>query len=771
MRIVKILLITLLIAILAAASFTAYVWIRYKLITSEKPALMPAHLKSTHTAAAYVNPFIGTGGIYYLCGNNFPGASLPFGVMRLSPETSSMITGKRALNYSGYYYADPHIIGFSHTRLVGTGAVDGGHFLVFPTSANKIGHLKKNQRKQKFSHKNERAYPGYYSVHFKKPNIHAELTSSMRSGVHRYTFGSDIDPGLIIDISHAMGDRPSNGAQVVMHEDQRSFQGKVKTYGTFASRYGGIEVFFAAQFNRPFSKGGVWKDDQFEPGIKEATGDDLSIAFGFEEGQNIELKMAISHVSIENAWENLKAETGEKNFDDIAGEALERWEQQLGLARISGGSEEDKFNFYTALYRSFQMPSVFNDVNGEYKGFDKNIHKAEGFQYYTDMSLWDTFRTTHPLYTLLIPGAQLDMVKSFMKMAEQGGWLPRWPSGYGYTNSMLGTPADITITETYLKGIKEFDTLAAFQLMLNTARSIPPPGSAFSGRRGNDSCVLYDYCPSDSMTQAVSRTFEYGWSDYAISLFAEAMGFEEEARTFRKYARNYQHLWDAETRYFRPRKANGEFEEAFKPLLLTYLDSDGKYTNDYVEGSALQWKWAAFYDTKGKIDLLGGPEIFVEELNDFFEKADPAIGKYNPGPYYWHGNQPDIHAAYMFNDAGRPDLTQKWVRWILQNKYKNEAYGLDGNDDGGTLSAWHVLSALGIYPVAGSDEYHIGAPLFEKAVLTLPGGELTIEAKNYGANNMFVNKVVLNGLELDRTRIKHHEIASGGKLVFHMKHP
>jgi predicted alpha-1,2-mannosidase len=619
-KIFKILLFTVLFIIVSTGLFVGYVWFRYHNITSAKPELMPDQLRKIYPASAYVNPFIGTGGIYYLCGNNFPGVSLPFGVMRLNPETSSMITGRKALNYSGYYYADPYIIGFSHTRLVGTGAVDGGHFLVFPARAEQIGTLRRERRRYSFTHKNEQAYPGYYAVHFNRPDIHAELTATQRTGLHRYTFDSDQSPGILIDISHAMGDRHSEGAVLQILEDNRSFQGKVKTFGTFASRFGGVEVYFAARFNRPFSQQGIWIDDTYISDQTFAEEDDLTAAFGFDKASHVELRLAISHVSLENAWENLESETGGKDFDDITREGLETWEKQLGLALVSGGTEEDKYNFYTALYRSFQMPSLYNDVNGEYKGFDKKIHKAEGFQYYSDMSLWDTFRTTHPLYTLLMPDAQLDMVRSFLKMAEQGGWLPRWPSGYGYTNSMLGTPADITITETYLKGIKDFDTLAAFQHMLNTARSIPPPGSAFSGRRGNDSCVLYDYCPSDSMTQAVSRTFEYGWSDFAISLFAEAMGFEEDASAFRQYARNYQHLWDAETRYFRPRKANGEFEEAFKPLLLTYLDSDGKYTNDYVEGSALQWKWAAFYDAKGKIELLGGPEIFVEELNDFLKK-------------------------------------------------------------------------------------------------------------------------------------------------------
>ena len=368
------------------------------------------------------------------------------------------------------------------------------------------------------------------------------------------------------------------------------------------------------------------------------------------------------------------------------------------------------------------MPTVFNDANGDYLGFDRQVHKASGFRYFTNLSLWDTFRTTHPLYTLIAPQDQRDMLTSLVKMLEQGGWLPRWPSGHGYSNSMLGTPADIVIADAYLKGVRDFDVTNAYQAMRRTALAPTPPGAAFSGREGVKEYLQYGYCPAGLVGK--SRHTDAGileWANRAISLLAEALGYAEDAALFHQHSESYRNVWNPRTQYFQPRDARGSFVEPFKPLLLPYLDRKGKYTKDYVEGSPLQWRWGAPFDAEGLIALFQSREYFVQELDNFFAKADPTLGRWNPGPYYWHGNEPDIHAAYLFDEAGRPDLTQKWVRWIMDHKYSNRYDGLDGNDDGATLSAWYVFSALGLYPVAGTDRYELGAPLFEKAEVSFEG--------------------------------------------------
>jgi predicted alpha-1,2-mannosidase len=319
-----------------------------------------------------------------------------------------------------------------------------------------------------------------------------------------------------------------------------------------------------------------------------------------------------------------------------------------------------------------------------------------------------------------------------------------------------------------LKGIRDFDVERAYQAMRQTALAPTGPGAAFSGRQGIEQYLKYKYCPSGPVRESVARTLEFGWADHAISRLAEALGYQADAELFLEHSRYYRNLWNPATQYFQPRDPQGKFFEPFKPLLLTYFDRKGKYTRDYVEGSALQWRWGAPYDAPGLIALFKSREYFVDELNNFFARSDPTLGAWSPGPYYWHGNQPDIHAAWLFNEAGRPDLTQKWVRWILGNKYDNTYVGLDGNDDGGTLSAWYLFGALGFYPVAGSDKYELAGPLFERAELKLKDKPLVIVAENYAPDRYYVRKVWLNDQPLDRAWITHAELSQGGTLRFSM---
>jgi predicted alpha-1,2-mannosidase len=485
------------------------------------------------------------------------------------------------------------------------------------------------------------------------------------------------------------------------------------------------------------------------------------------EGAVVELKVALSYVSIANARANLDSEAGRFGFDEIVDKAKYRWEDKLSRIRVEGGTEKERTIFYTALYHSLQMPTAFNDLNGEYLGFDGKIHKASGFTYYTDMSLWDTFRTTHPLFILIASEDQHDMVVSLVEMARQGGYLPRWPCGNGYSNSMFGTPADMVIAETYLKGIRDFDVETAYQAMRKTALG-PTSKSRFSGRGEIVNYLKFHYCPSDLGDESVAKTLEYSYADHSIALLAEALGHHEDAELFAGHARSYRNLWNPMTQYFQPRNSHGSFDEAFRPLLLTYLDRGGKYTRAYVEGSALQWRWGAPFDADGLVKLFRSREYFVHELEDFFSHSVPEVGK-NPNAYYWHGNQPDIYAAYLFNAAGRPDLTQKWVRWILDVKYGDGENGVDGNDDGGTLSAWYVLSSLGLFPTAGSDKYQLASPIWKRAEIQMGvRHSLVITAENASPKNVYVRKVWLNDKPLDRRWLKHGEIAGGGVLRFEM---
>jgi predicted alpha-1,2-mannosidase len=407
-------------------------------------------------------------------------------------------------------------------------------------------------------------------------------------------------------------------------------------------------------------------------------------------------------------------------------------------------------------------------VNGDYIGFDKKVHKAVNFRYFTDLSLWDTFRTIHPLFTLIATKDQRDMMVSLTRMCEQGGVLPRWPSGCGYTGSMLGASADIVLAESYLKGITDFDAESAYQAMRKAALAIDIPKEGFKPRENMTECLKYRYCPADLMDEAVSKTLEYAYADDAVSKLAMALGHREDAIMFSEHSEYYRNIWNPKTQYFQPRNSTGEFVEKFKPLMLVYLDPDNEYTDDYVEGSALQWRWALFFNGEGLVSLFRDKEYFVNELNDFFAKSDSTVGSWYPGPYYWHGNEPDIHAAYLFNYAGRPDLTQKWARWILDNKYKPDYDGIDGDDDAGTLSAWYIFSSLGFYPVAGSDIYQVGAPLFRKAEVKTGDKTLTIITENYAPQNKYVRRLWLNDKQVDRSWLKHSELINGGTLRFEM---
>ncbi len=533
----------------------------------------------------------------------------------------------------------------------------------------------------------------------------AELTATSRVGGPSLHVSEGPTPHLQIHVTSAWGKGRSTEGEVRVLADAHEVEGAVRTFGTFSGRHGGGKVYFVARSSRPFKEFATWTGEIFARDNAAATGDDVGVDLTLQKDgaqPAVELKVAISYVSIKNARENLEAEAADQNFDQVLAKARQLWEEKLSLARVEGGTEKQQRIFYTGLYHSFVMPTVFNDVNGDYLGFDGQVHRATGFTYYTDMSLWDTFRTIHPLYTLMAPREQRDMVVSLVEMARQGGYLPRWPSGSGYTNSMFGTPADIVIADTYLKGIRDFDVETAYQAMCKTALGPTSPGARFSGRKGIEDYLKYEYCPADLMSQAVSRTLEYCYADHAISRLAETLGHQEDAALYEKHAQYYRNLWNPETQYFQPRDSQGRFVEEFRPLLLTYADAGKKYTDDYVEGNALQWRWAVTFDAAGLISLFKSREYFIEELEEFFSKSEPEVGV-RPNSYYWHGNQPDIYAAYLFNAADRPDLTQKWVRWILDKKYGDAENGLDGNDDGGTLSAWYVLSSLGLYPTAGSD--------------------------------------------------------------------
>jgi predicted alpha-1,2-mannosidase len=758
-------ILALLLAILLVLPVLSMVSLRlyYLHIVGQTPGNLAVPVQ-TGELGAHVNVFSGTGGWPWVCAHNNPSAMTPFGMVRLGPDTQCMILNKTALNTSGYYYGDNKLRGFSHTRFIGTGMTMGENVRVLPAVASHADRLLKapeSERYVRFSHGKETGFPGYYAVYLPQDDVLAELTATPHCGFHRYTFKKGENPHLLVDVSSAVERREKPEANFEIVPGANEIHGAV---------LGGMPLYFVARFNRPFAGYGTWTGRECHPDAKEASGKGVGadLSFAYDAGNPaVEMQIAFSYVSLANARLNFDAEMLNHSFEEVFNATRDAWEKRFSSIRIAGGTETQKRIFYTALFRCFEMPTRFADVNGEYVGFDQQTHKQEGFQYYTDFSLWDTFRTVHPLYTLIAPSDQRDMMVSLIEMAKIDKGLPRWPAGCHDTGSMIGTPSDVAVSEAYLKGIRDIDIETAYQAMCQTALHGRAPGANSCSRDGLEYYLQYHYCPADKMGESIAKTLEYTWSDYAISQLAEALGKKDDAALFAEHSQYYRNVWNPATQYFQPRDTQGVFQD-FKPLMLTYGDFNHKWASAYLEGSGLQWRWGVPFDPDGLIALFSSREYFLSELESYFEKSTAPMGAWNPGPYYWHGNEPYIHAPYLFNHVGRPDLTQKWVRWICDTMHSDDYVGLAGNDDAATLSAWYVFNALGYYPIAGTVRYELAAPLFDRAEVQMGANKLTVIAENQSPKNCYVKRVLLNDVPLDRTYLTHDEIAKGGTLKFEM---
>ena len=698
----------------------------------------------------YVDPFIGTGGIPWTAGMLSPAATVPFGSVRLGADTS-FIGGAYIVktNTSGYYYEHAHIKGFSHSRLSGTGAEDYCNFRFIPHSGDNKPAI------MSYSHKNETASVGYYSVYLPTVGCLAEMTADVHTGVHRYTFYDNDDAKIYIDLNSGAGKTTTRGGYAEYDEESGVISGGCVLHGAFSDRYDGLPVYFVAVADKQIKS-------------CEIADGGADINFGSLCGESVEIKVGISFVSEENAMLNLKAETDGLDFDAVRKNAADEWEKSLSVIDIEG-SDETKTVFYTALYHAMIMPTNFTDVNGEYLGFDKKVDVAEGYTYRTDMSLWDSCRTTHPLYTLIAQDIQTDCLNSLVDMAEKGGALPRWPMGAGYAGSMMGDTANIVIAESYLKGITDFDVETAYEYMKKSSDGpVPKVGRNYVELYNEYGYVPQDIAPGD---ESVSRSIEYAWEDGAIASLAAALGKTEDAKAYADKSMYYKNLFNPETKYFQARNSDGSFVWNFNPYITAFYDAVmiKKFADCYCEGSARQWRWNALHDIDGMIELFGSKEYFVSELEDFMEDASLSRAAIDPGHGFWVGNQHDIHTPYLFSNAGRADLTQKWVRWTLKNRFSSDVNGLDGNDDGGTTSTWYIFSAMGFYPLAGTDKYWIGSPNVDKAEITLSNGNvLKITANNQSDKNVYVSSVTLNGNKLEGTYITHEQLMAGGELVFEM---
>lgn len=719
-------------------------------------------------------------------GHTFPGATVPFGAVQLSPETDTIsyeLNGKYngdVYKYcAGYRYEDKTITGFSHTHFSGTGHSDLGDFLIMPTT----GQLKLNPGtasnpesgyRSRFSHNDEISEAGYYKVKLQDYNILAELTATTRVGVHRYTFPKSDQAHIILDLMAGIYNyNDKNVWTYVRVNDDKTITGYRQTNGWARTR----TVYFAMKFSKPFKSygqknydgkrvyNGFWRKFDQNKNFPEIAGKQIRMYFDFDTQENeaIEVQLAISPVSQANAMENLEKETGSLSFEQVKAKAQEDWNKELNKIVIKG-TEDQKVNFYTAMYHTFINPTIYMDANGEYKGLDQNIHKAEGFTNYTTFSLWDTYRALHPYFNIIQPKRNADMVKSMMAHYEQSSlkMLPIW-SHYANENwCMSGYHSVSVIADAIIKGNYTGDAKAALMACVATANK--------RNYEGIGDYIDKGYIPAEKNGTSVSNTLEYAYDDWAIAQLAKHLGETEIYNKFIKRSENWRNNFDKTTGFMRPRIADGSFKKDFD-LLSTHGQG-------FIEGNSWNYSFFVPHNPEGLIQQMGGKQKFASKLDklfsmhlpdEFFADTEDITREGIIGGYV-HGNEPAHHVAYFYNWSGQPWKTQKQVRHILEMQYKSTPDGLGGNDDTGQMSAWYILSSLGFYPVApGSEDYAIGSPAVNNAVLTLENGKnFEIEAVNQSPENVYVQKILLNGKEIKNFTLKHSDIMNGGKIVFYM---
>tara|TARA_R110002012_G_scaffold291564_1_gene486082 strand:+ start:94841 stop:97771 length:2931 start_codon:yes stop_codon:yes gene_type:complete len=696
--------------------------------------IIPA--KKDKNLTTYVNPFIGTGGH----GHTYPGATMPFGMMQLSPDTR--LDGWDGC--SGYHYSDEYIYGFSHTHLSGTGVSDYGDILLMPTNHiqfNNGSDGKKGYRAH-FSHNNETAEPGFYKVHLDSTNIDVELTVSKRSGIHKYTFPENDKQIVILDLEHR--DEVLNSKATVYSNTEIGGFRHSKAWATNQM------LFYNIQFSRPF-KNMTFLNDTGE-------GKQVKVAFEFDaaESQSLEIKIGISAVDEAGAKQNLQKEIGEKTFDQVKTEAQKIWETQLEKIVIESDNADYKTNFYTSMYHTMIAPNLYQDVDGRYRGMDLEIHQTTDFDYYTVFSLWDTYRAAHPLYTIIEPERTNDFINTFLAKYDEGGIMPIWDLSGNYTGCMIGYHAVPVIADAFLKGIKNYDIEKAFTAMKH---------SATRDKLGLKSYKKFGFIPVEEESESVSKTLEYAYDDWTIAQMAKSLGKTDDYKIYTERAQYYKNVLDPESQFMRGRFRNTWFAP-FDPYEVNF---------NYTEANAWQYSFYVPQDITGFMTILGGKERLEQNLDNLFTARAETSGRNQADitgliGQYAHGNEPSHHMAYLYNFVNKPHKGQEKIHQILTELYTNTPDGISGNEDCGQMSAWYIFSSMGFYPVTpGSNQYIIGTPLFEKATINIESGKnFTIISENLSDTRIYVEKVTLNGVDLNRTYITHDEIINGGTLIFSM---
>ena len=701
----------------------------------------------------YVNPFIGTGAIDGgLSGNNYPGATSPFGMIQLFPDTSEAPNWGDA---SGYDYNRNTIFGFSHTRLSGTGASDLIDITLMPTSSGRTSSA--------FTHDAEKARPGYYQVMLKDENINAELTTTQRNGIHRYQYPAGKDAEIILDMDHS-ADKGSWGRRIINSQIRILNDHAVEGYRIITGWAKLRKIYFYMEFSSPILTSTLRDGGRVHENTAVINGTNLHGCFRFGQlnGKPLTCKVALSSVSMENARQNMEQEAPHWDFDRYVAAADADWEKQLGKIEVKG-TEVQKEIFYTALYHTMIQPNTMSDVNGEYMAADYTTRKvANNETHYTTFSLWDTFRASHPLYTLLEPERVTDFVKSMIRQYEYYGYLPIWQL-WGQDNyCMIGNHSIPVITDAILKGIPGIDMEKAYEAVYNSSVT-SHPNSPF------EVWEKYGFMPENIQTQSVSITLEQAFDDWCVAQLAAKLNKDADYQRFHKRSEYYRNLFHPKTKFFQSKNDKGEWIEPFDPY-----QYGGNGGHPFTEGNAWQYFWYVPHNIQALMELTGGTKAFEQKLDTFFtstykseqmnHNASGFVGQYA------HGNEPSHHVAYLYNFAGQPWKTQKYVSHILNTLYNNTSSGYAGNDDCGQMSAWYVFSAMGFYPVNPADgRYIIGSPLLDECTLKLAGNkEFRIRTIRKSPEDIYIQSVTLNGKKHKDFFITHQDIMNGGTMVFKM---
>lgn len=695
------------------------------------------------TALDYVNPFVGTG----FHGHTYPGATLPFGAVQLSPDT-------RRGNWdacSGYHYSDSTILGFSHTHLSGTGCIDLGDMLLRPTSMpvqldGKSDYIFQPAR---FSHKNEVATPGYYSVYLDDEGIKAELSATTRAGIHRYTFSDGKEAAVVLDLAHLLDNEFIYEAEI-KQTGANELSGMRRTRGWVDNQY----VFFTVQFSQPIAKLKLVSDGKTCEAADSVKGTRLQAVAHFGQQKSVVAKVGISVVSEENARENLNSEIAGFDFDTVKKNAADAWRNALKVVEVKGGTEEQRTNFYTAWYHSMVVPNTVSDVNGEYRRHDMSTGQvAEGRRMYSTFSTWDTFRGWHPLMTLTDTTLVNNMVNSLLNMYDASGELPLWPLSAGETGTMIGYHSASIIADAYMKGIRGFDAEKALQAMIKSSEI---------NKKGADYYIKYGFIPANIKKESISCLLEFAYDDWAIAQMAKEMGKNDVYETYIARSQNYINVFDGMTRFFRGKRMDGNWMGNFNPY---------EVGRDYTEATAWQYRFFVPHDVNGMIQQFGGTEAFTACLDSLFTVSSEIDGELSDITgligQYAHGNEPSHHMAYLYNYIGRPWQTQAMTRRLLDEMYAPTPEGIVGNEDCGQMSAWYILSAMGFYSVCpGSNEFVLTAPLFEEVKLALANGKQLVIKANSSKKNVYIKEVKLNGQAIDKNFVTYAQLMEGGTLEY-----